>query len=101
MAYTYTDAQINSVMDIGYEIMKHATSEVQNCTFPNAAIRTAMQAGKSPEEVAAAAYDSIIELEPMHDGYRMVDTYSSVPHPFHNAAIFMSGEIEKALKTMV
>jgi hypothetical protein len=101
MAYTYTDEQINAVMNIGYDMMKHATSEVQNCTFPNAAIKAAMLAGKSPQEVADAAYESIISLEPMRDGYRLVDTYNSVAHPFHNAAMFMVGEITKKLNEFV
>lgn len=101
MAYTYTNEQISSVMNIGYEMMKHATSEVQNCTFPNGAIKTAMENGLSPQEIADAAYESIMELEPMRDGYRLVDTYNSVSHPFHNAAMFMVGELTKVLNEMV
>lgn len=101
MSYSYTDKQINSMLDIGYSIMKHATSEVQNCTFPNAAIVDGMRAGNSPEEIANAAYESIIKLDPMMDGYRLVDTYNSVAHPFHNAAQFMAGEILTRLNDMV
>lgn len=97
-SYTYTTDQINEMLNIGYDIMKHATSEVQNCTFPNAAIIDGMKAGKSPEEIASDAYNSIIKLDPIMDGYRTVDTYNSVAHPFHNAAQLMAGEIITKLK---
>lgn len=100
-SYTYTTEQINEMLNIGYDIMKHATSEVQNCTFPNAAIIDGMKAGKSPEDIASDAYNSIIKLDPVMDGYRTVDTYNSVAHPFHNAAQLMAGEIITKLKTFI
>ena len=58
---TYTEEQIQSVCDAGYEIMGKFT-DVQNCQFPSTAIIEGMKAGLSAEEIADNAYNAVAKL---------------------------------------
>ena len=91
----YTEEQIQSVCDAGYEIMGHFT-DVQNCMFPSTEIRKGMEAGLSASEIACNAYNSIINL-PLHQtGYGLVGTGDSM----RNIALYLQGEIEKRINAL-
>jgi len=91
----YTDEQIQQVCDAGYEVMGHFT-DVQNCTFPSAAIIAGMKAGKSSQEIANDAYDSIIDLPLRQTGYGLVGTGDTM----HNVAMYMAGEVKKRIDAL-
>lgn len=91
----YTEEQIQSVCDAGYEIMGHFT-DVQNCLFPSTEIRKGMEAGLSAEEIACNAYDAVAKL-PLHQtGFGLVGMGDSM----HNVALYMQGEIQKRIEAL-
>lgn len=92
---TYTDAQIQSVCDAGYEIMGKFTN-VQNCQFPSTVIIEGMKAGKSAQEIACAAYDAVAKLPLHHTGFGLVGMGDSM----HNIALYMQGEIQKRIEAL-
>lgn len=91
----YTDEQIQSVCDAGYEIMKEFT-DVQNCTFPSTVIIEGMKAGLSAAEIANNAYDAIAKLPLRQTGFGLVGMGDSM----HNVALYMQGEIEKRINAL-
>lgn len=91
----YTEEQIQSVCEAGYEILGHFT-DVQNCTFPSTVIRKGMEAGLSAQEIAMNAYDSIIKL-PLHQtGFGLVGMGDSM----HNVAMYLQGEVQKRIEAL-
>lgn len=95
MAVSYTDAQIQEVCDIAASVMKDFT-DVQNCTFPSAAIIAGMKAGKTAQEIASDAYDAVSEL-PLHQtGYGLVGTGDSM----RNIAKYMQVSVLKAIENI-
>lgn len=91
----YTDEQIQSVCEAGYEIMGKFT-DVQNCQFPTTEIIKGMEAGLSAEEIASNAYDAIAKLPLRQTGFGLVGTGDSM----HNIAMYMQGEIIKRIKAI-
>ena len=92
----YTEEQIQSVCNAGYEIMKHFTS-VQNCQFPSTEIRKGMEAGLSAKEIASNAYDAICKLSLQQTGFGLVGMGDSM----HNVALYMQNEVEKRIEALV
>lgn len=91
----YTEEQIQSVCDAGYEIMGHFT-DVQNCLFPSTEIRKGMEAGLTAEEIACNAYNAVAKL-PLHQtGFGLVGMGDSM----HNIALYMQGEIQKRIEAL-
>ena len=91
----YTDEQIQTVCAAASDVMKDFT-DVQNCTFPSTAIIAGMKAGKTPEEIASDAYDSIYKL-PLHQtGFGLVGTGDSM----RNIALYMHGAVLNAIKAL-
>ena len=91
----YTDEQIQLVCDKAADVMKDFT-DVQNCTFPSTEIIKGMKAGLTAEEIASNAYNAIAKL-PLHQtGFGLVGMGDSMK----NVALYMQGEILKAIKTM-
>lgn len=91
----YTEEQIQSVCDAGYEIMGHFT-DVQNCQFPSTEIRKGMEAGLTAEEIACNAYNAVAKL-PLHQtGFGLVGMGDSM----HNIALYMQGEIQKRIEAL-
>lgn len=91
----YTEEQIQSVCDAGYEIMGHFTN-VQNCQFPSTVIRRGMEAGLSAEEIACNAYDVVAKLDLHQTGFGLVGMGDSM----HNIALYMQGEIQKRIEAL-
>ena len=91
----YTEEQIQSVCDAGYEIMGHFTN-VQNCQFPSTVIRSGMEAGLSAEEIACNAYDVVAKLDLKQTGFGLVGMGDSM----HNVALYMQGEIQKRIESL-
>lgn len=92
---TYTDEQIQSVCEAGYEIMGKFT-DVQNCQFPSTEIIAGMKAGLTAEEIACKAYDAVAKL-PLHQtGFGLVGMGDSM----HNIALYMQGEIQKRIEAL-
>lgn len=91
----YTEEQIQSVCDAGYEIMGHFTN-VQNCQFPSTVIRSSMEAGLSAEEIACNAYDVVAKLDLHQTGFGLVGMGDSM----HNIALYMQGEIQKRIEAL-
>lgn len=91
----YTEEQIQSVCDAGYEIMGHFT-DVQNCQFPSTEIRKGMEAGLTAEEIACNAYNAVAKL-PLHQtGFGLVGMGDSM----HNVTLYMQGEIQKRIEAL-
>ena len=91
----YTDEQIQLVCDKAGDVMKDFT-DVQNCTFPSTEIIKRMQAGLTAEEIASNAYNAIAKL-PLHQtGFGLVGMRDSMK----NVALYMQGEILKAIKAI-
>ena len=91
----YTEEQIQSICDAGYEIMGHFT-DVQNCQFPSTEIRKGMEAGLTAEEIACNAYNAVAKL-PLHQtGFGLVGMGDSM----HNIALYMQGEIQKRIEAL-
>lgn len=91
----YTDEQIQAVCAAASDVMKDFT-DVQNCTFPSTAIIAGMKAGKTPEEIASDAYDSVYEL-PLHQtGFGLVGMGDSM----RNVALYMQGAVLNAIKAL-
>ena len=67
----YTEEQIQSVCDAGYEIMGHFTN-VQNCMFPSTVIRQGMEEGLSAQEIAINAYNVVSKLDLHQTGFGLV-----------------------------
>lgn len=88
----YTDEQIQSVCDAGYEIMGKFT-DVQNCLFPSTAITEAMKADKTPEEIGMAAYNAIAKLPRYQTGFGLVND-----NRMHNYAMFLQNEVTKRVE---
>ena len=91
----YTEEQIQSVCDAGYEIMRHFTN-VQNCMFPSTEIRKGMEAGLSAEEIAINAYNAVAKLDLHQTGFGLVGMGDSM----HNVALYMQNEVEKRIKAL-
>lgn len=92
---SYTDEQIQNVCDKAAEIMKDFT-DVQNCTFPSTAIIEGMKAGKTADEIAENAYNSIIKL-PLHQtGFGLVGMGDSM----HNIASYMAGAVKNCIEVI-
>ena len=92
---TYTEEQIQSVCDAGYEIMGHFT-DVQNCLYPSTEIRKGMEAGLSAEEIANNAYNAIAKL-PLHQtGFGLFGMGDSM----HNIALYMQNEVQKRIEAL-
>lgn len=91
----YTEEQIQSVCDAGYEIMGHFTN-VQNCMFPSTVIRQGMEAGLSAEEIACNAYDAVCKLNLHQTGFGLVGMGDSM----HNVALYMQGEVQKRIEAL-
>ena len=92
---TYTDEQIQLVCDKAADVMKDFT-DVQNCTFPSTEIIKGMKAGLTAEEIASNAYNAIAKL-PLHQtGFGLVGMGDSMK----NVALYMQGEILKAIKAI-
>lgn len=90
---SYTDDQIQAVCTTASDVMKDFT-DVQNCTFPSTAIIAGMKAGKTAEEIASDAYESIYKL-PLHQtGYGLVGMGDSM----RNIALYMQGAVLNAIK---
>lgn len=89
----YTEAQIQEVCELGYEIMGQFT-DVQNCNFPSTAIINGMKAGNTPEEIACAAYDAIKDLPMRQTGFGLVGD-----NRIHNIALYMQGAIQRKLES--
>jgi hypothetical protein len=92
---TYTQEQIEEVCNAGYEIMGKFT-DVQNCTFPTAAIIQGMKDGLTAEEIANNAYDSIAKLPLRQTGFGLVGTGDTM----HNVAQYMAGEVRKRIEAL-
>ena len=91
----YTEEQIQSVCEAGYEIMGHFT-DVQNCQFPSTEIRKGMEAGLSAEEIAINAYNAVAKL-PLHQtGFGLVGMGDSM----HNIALYMQNEVQKRIEAL-
>ena len=91
----YTDEQIQLVCDKAADVMKDFT-DVQNCTFPSTEIIKGMKAGLTAEEIAINAYNAIAKL-PLHQtGFGLVGMGDSMK----NVALYMQGEILKAIKAI-
>ena len=90
---TYTDEQIQSVCDAGYEIMGKFT-DVQNCQFPSTVIIEGMKAGLSAQEVAVNAYNAVANLPLRQTGFGLVGTGDTM----HNIALYLQGEIQKRIE---
>ena len=91
----YTDAQIQEVCTKASESMKNF-SDVQNCTFPTAAIIEGMKAQKTPEEVAEMAFNSVKDLQPtFKDGYNQLAQPNR--NPMLNIAQFMSETVRSEI----
>lgn len=92
---TYTEEQIQSVCDAGYEIMGHFTN-VQNCLFPSTEIRKGMEAGLSAEEIAINAYNAVAKLDLHQTGFGLVGMGDSM----HNVALYMQVEVQKRIEAL-
>lgn len=92
----YTEEQIQSVCDAGYEIMGHFTN-VQNCLYPSTEIRKCMEAGLTAEEIAINAYNSVANLDLHQTGFGLVGMGDSM----HNVALYMQNEIQKRIEALV
>lgn len=92
---SYTNEQIQQVCDKAADVMKHFT-DVQNCTFPSTAIRNGMEAGKTPEEIAVDAYNSICDLPLRQTGFGLVGLGDSM----HNIALYMQNEVQKCIENL-
>lgn len=92
---TYTDAQIQDVCNHAAKVMEGFT-EVQNCQFPSTAIIEGMKAGKTPEEIANAAYDAVSGLPLYQTGFGLVGTGNTM----HNIASFMRGAVLEDIKAL-
>lgn len=92
---TYTEEQIQSVCNAGYEIMGKFT-DVQNCQFPSTAIIEGMKAGLPADEIANNAYDAIAKLPLRQTGFGLVGMGDSM----HNIALYMQGEIQKRIEEL-
>ena len=91
----YTDEQIQLVCNKAADVMKDFT-DVQNCTFPSTEIIKGMKAGLTAEEISSNAYDAIAKL-PLHQtGFGLVGMGDSMK----NVALYMQGEILKAIKAI-
>ena len=91
----YTDEQIQLVCDKAADVMKDFT-DVQNCTFPSTEIIKGMKAGLTAEEISSNAYNAIAKL-PLHQtGFGLVGMGDSMK----NVALYMQGEILKAIKAI-
>lgn len=91
----YTEEQIQSVCDAGYEIMGHFTN-IQNCMFPSTVIREGMEAGLPAKEIAMNAYDVVAKLDLHQTGFGLVGMGDSM----HNVALYMQGEVEKRINAL-
>lgn len=91
----YTDEQIQAVCDAAADVMKDFTVP-QNCTFPSTAIIAGMKAGKTAEEIASDAYDTIAGLPLYQTGFGLVGTGDSMK----NVALYMQGAILNAIKAI-
>jgi hypothetical protein len=91
----YTEEQIQSVCDAGYEIMGHFTN-VQNCMFPSTEIRKGMEAGLPAEEIAINAYNAVAKLDLHQTGFGLVGMGDSM----HNVAMYLQGEVQKRIEAL-
>ena len=91
----YTDEQSQLVCDKAADVMKDFT-DVQNCTFPSTEIIKGMKAGLTAEEIASNAYDAIAKLPLRQTGFGLVGMGDSMK----NVALYMQGEILKAINTI-
>jgi hypothetical protein len=91
----YTEEQIQSVCDAGYEIMGHFTN-IQNCQFPSTVIRKGMEEGLSAEEIACNAYNVVCKLDLHQTGFGLVGMGDSM----HNVALYMQNEIQKRIEAL-
>lgn len=89
---TYTNEQIQSVCNAGYDIMKDFTN-VQNCLYPTTEIKKGMEAGLTAEEIAINAYNAIAKLE-LHQ------TIKGTGDSMHNIAMYLQGEIKKRIEAL-
>ena len=92
----YTEEQIQSVCDAGYEIMGHFTN-IQNCQFPSTEIRKGMEAGLSAEEIAINAYNAVAKLDLHQTGFGLVGMGDSM----HNVALYMQNEVQKRIESLI
>ena len=91
----YTDEQIKLVCDKPADVMKDVT-DGQNCTFPSTEIIKGMKAGLTAEEISSNAYDAIAKLPLRQTGFGLVGMGDSMK----NVALYMQGEILKAIKAI-
>ena len=91
----YTEEQIQSVCDAGYEIMGHFTN-VQNCQFPSTEIRKSMEAGLTAEEIACNAYNAVAKLDLHQTGFGLVGMGDSM----HNVALYMQNQVQKLIEAL-
>ena len=91
----YTEEQIQSVCDAGYEIMGHFTN-VQNCMFPSTVIRQGMEEGLSAQEIAINAYNVVSKLDLHQTGFGLVGMGDSM----HNVAMYLQGEVQKRIEAL-
>ena len=91
---TYTDEQIQSVCNAGYEIMGKFT-DVQNCQFPSTVIIKGMKAGLSAQEIAVNAYNAVANLPLRQTSFGLVGTGDTM----HNIALYLQGEIQKRIES--
>lgn len=88
----YTQEQIQSVCDKGYEVMGHFT-DVQNCLFPSTVIIEGMNAGLDAATIGQNAYDAIAKLPLRQTGFGLVGMGDSM----HNIALYLQNAVEKAI----
>lgn len=91
----YTEEQIQSVCDAGYEIMGHFTN-VQNCMFPSTVIRQGMEEGLSAQEIAINAYNVVSKLDLHQTGFGLVGMGDSM----HNVAMYLQGEVQRRIEAL-
>lgn len=91
----YTEKQIQEVCDKVAETMKHFTV-VQNYTFPTTAIINGMKAGKSAQEIADDAYNSICKLPLYQTGFGLVGMGDSM----RNVAMHMASAVRQAIEAL-
>ena len=91
----YTEEQIQSVCNAGYEIMGHFTN-VQNCQFPSTVIRQGMETGLPAEEIAINAYNAVCKLDLHQTGFGLIGMGDSM----HNIALYLQGEIQKRIEAL-
>lgn len=92
---SYTENQIQAVCDKVAETMKDFTV-VQNYTFPTTAIINGMKAGKSAQEIADDAYNSICNLPLYQTGFGLVGMGDSM----RNVAMHMASAVRQAIEAL-